>query len=448
MRTQTGLLTLGLAIFATSATAAPTVADYQRSLNLRDDWLGLTENIAEPAQWVEGTHRFIYRKTVPGGFEFVMMDADTKQKSPAFDQDRLAVALGKAMGQTYSGLHLPFTAPMTTVTFTDGGKGLVAYLDEDNAWTCTLTDYVCAHVREGTGQPRGFGVVRDLTIPADNSPKPSPDGKWLAFVQGFNIVVQPATGGAVTVLSTDGSEGEFYDPQSIVWSPDSQKLAAYRVRPGFARRVTRVVSSPEGEVEPKLATQLYPKPGDAVDIDRPVLFDVSAKRQINVPFDLFPNPYTMSDINWRADSSAITFEYDQRGHQAWRLIEVSAKTGAPRIVAEDHAATFVNIERRYSHDVNGLGKELIWMSERDGWNHLYLYDQTTGKVKNQITKGDWIVRKVLKVDDKTRQIWFAASGMYVGKDPYFQHVFRVDFDGKHLTPITAADAWHDVSFSS
>ncbi|CAM3123845.1 S9 family peptidase [Asticcacaulis taihuensis] len=448
MRVQTGFLVLGLAVYSVSASAAPTVADYQRSLNLRNDWSGLTENIAEPAQWIEGTHRFIYRKTVPGGFQFVMMDADTKAKSPAFDQDRLAASLSKALGETYSGLHLPFTEPMTSVSFTDGDKGLVTWLDEDEAWSCTLTDYVCARVPESAGQPRGFGVVRDLTIPADNSPKPSPDGKWIAFVQGFNVVVKPAAGGAMTVLSTDGSEGEFYDPQSIVWSPDSQKLAAYRVRPGFARHVTRVISSPEGEIEPKLATQLYPKPGDAVDIDRPVLFDVVAKKQINVPFDLFPNPYTMSNINWRADSSAITFEYDQRGHQAYRLIEASAKTGVARIVAEDHADTFVNIERRYSHDVGGLGKELIWMSERDGWNHLYLYDQTTGKVKTQITRGDWIVRKVLKVDDQKRQIWFAASGIYPGKDPYFQHVFRVDFDGRHLTPITTTDAWHDVSFSS
>ena len=88
------------------------------------------------------------------------------------------------------------------------------------------------------------------------------------------------------------------------------------------------------------------------------------------------------------------------------------------------------------------------MSERDGWNHLYLYDGATGRVKNQITKGEWVVRSVVKVDDDKRQIWFTASGMYPGKDPYFTHYYRIDFDGANLTTLTEADANHDVRFSS
>src|SRR5262249_53408023 len=105
------------------------------------------------------------------------------------------------------------------------------------------------------------------------------------------------------------------------------------------------------------------------------------------------------------------------------------------------------IERLFRHDVDGQGAEIVWMSERDGWNHLYLIDGSTGQVKTQITKGEWIVRKVLKVDDKKRQVWFAASGMYPGKDPYFQHAYRIDFDGSNLTTLTQADAWHDVALS-
>ena len=88
------------------------------------------------------------------------------------------------------------------------------------------------------------------------------------------------------------------------------------------------------------------------------------------------------------------------------------------------------------------------MSERDGWHHLYLYDGATGQVKNQITKGEWIVRDVEKVDEAKRQIWFTASGMYPGKDPYLVHAYRINFDGSGLTALTTADANHDVSFSS
>ncbi len=428
--------------------AQPGVNDYEHAIGLRTSWSGLTENIAEPAQWIDGTHRFVYRKTVPGGFQFVVMDAQTQVKQPAFDHDRIAAALGTATGKVYSGLHLPFTEPFASVEIIDGGRALNAEFDEA-AWQCSLTDYVCSRLPPHRGhQPRGFETVRDPKIPADNSPKKSPDGKWLAFVQNWNLAMRDSSGGETILLSTDGSQGEFYDPESISWSPDSRKLAAYRVRPGFPREVTRVISSPADQVQPKLAVQLYPKPGDAVDIDRPVIFHIDGKTQLQVPFDQFPNPFTMSPLTWRKDSGSVTFEYDQRGHQLYSLFEINADTGIARAVATDRSTTFVNTWRRFAHDVGGMGREIIWMSERDGWNHLYLYDGRTGRVKNQITKGEWVVREVVKVDDEKRQIWFAANGMRKNEDPYFQHYYRIDFDGSHLTPITTASAYHDVAFSS
>ncbi|HEY6622030.1 MAG TPA: DPP IV N-terminal domain-containing protein [Steroidobacteraceae bacterium] len=442
---------LGLAalVVGQPLAAQPSVNDYEHAIRLRDSWSGLTENIAEPAQWIDGTHRFVYRKTVPGGFQFVVMDAESQQKLPAFDHDRLAAAFGTATGKVYSGLHLPFTEPFASVDIIDDGRALTAEFEEA-AWKCSLTDYVCSRLPpHGGHQPRGFETVRDLKIPADNSPKKSPDGKWLAFVENWNIALRTSSGGGGTIpLSTDGSQGEFYDPESIAWSPDSKKLAAYRVRPGFRREVTRVISSPPDQVQPKLAVQLYPKPGDAVDIDRPVIFHVDSKTQLQVPFEQFPNPFTMSSLTWRKDSGSVTFEYDQRGHQLYSLFEVNADTGMARAVATDRSTTFINTWRRFAHDVGGMGREIIWMSERDGWNHLYLYDGRTGRVKNQITKGEWVVREVVKVDDAKRQIWFAANGMRKNEDPYFQHYYRIDFDGSHLTPITTASAYHDVAFSS
>ena len=80
------------------------------------------------------------------------------------------------------------------------------------------------------------------------------------------------------------------------------------------------------------------------------------------------------------------------------------------------------------------------MSERDGWNHLYLYDAKTGQVKNQITKGPWVVRGVERVDEAKRQIWFRAGGIRPGQDPYYIHYCRVNFDGSGLTVLTEATA--------
>jgi len=156
----------------------------------------------------------------------------------------------------------------------------------------------------------------------------------------------------------------------------------------------------------------------------------------------------MSPIEWRKDSRAFAFEYNQRGHQAYRVIEVDANTATPRALINEESPTFFcYYSKRYTHQAND-GKELIWMSERDGWNHLYLYDGATGRVKNQITKGNWVVRSVAKVDDKLRQIWFSASGMHAGKDPYYLHWFRINFDGTGLTPITNnLDVTHSLAFS-
>lgn len=440
---------LGMMAWTATAIAAPTAQDYDRAIGLRAAWSGLTRDIAEPGQWIPDTHLYIYRKTVEGGFAFILLDADTQAKRPAFDHDRLAAAYNLATGAKTTGLALPFTASFTTATFGDGGNAVTIRANETE-WLCSLVAYTCAKPSITPKQDRGFsGVVRDLKSPADNTLHPSPDGKWLAFVENHNVAVRPAGGGASVRLSADGSEGLFYDPESIVWSPDSRKIAAYRVQPGYARQVVRVISSPADQVQPKVDTQLYVKPGDAVDIDRPVLFEVATKKQINVPYDLFPNPMRVTDLQWRKDSKGVRFEYDQRGHQLYRLIEVDAATGKPRVVAEDSSKTFVNAySRRFANDVSGEGKEVIWMSERDGWNHLYLYDATTGKVKTQITKGEFVVRSVLKVDEKARQIWFAANGKRKGEDPYFQHVYRVDFDGRNLTPITTAPAFHDVAFST
>jgi dipeptidyl aminopeptidase/acylaminoacyl peptidase len=437
---------VAVVLVPTAGIAQVTPADYDRALGLRERWMYLTEGLADPVTWVDDTSRFYYRKTVKGGFEFVMVDAQTLQKRPAFDQERVATALSQATGTKYTGSRLPFDS----FQFSNGERAIEVNFSE-TGWTCRLTDYVCTRRQQGGrgGQPRSFGTVRDTEVPPDNRPRRSPDGKWEAFVSNFNIVVRStAAGSKLKPLSNDGSEGDAYDPESIVWSPDSAKLAAYRVRPGFRRIVYRVQSSPPDQVQPKLLPQLYVKPGDAVDLDQPRVFHVEPAKQLIVPNDLFPNPYTMSRLAWRKDSKTVSFEYTQRGHQADRIIEVDAASGKARAVISEEPKTFFSSWRKYNYDVKGEGRELIWMSERDGWNHLYLYDGVTGRVKNQITKGEWVVRSVVKVDDDKRQIWFSASGMYPGKDPYFTHYYRINFDGTGFTPLTEADANHEVRFSS
>ncbi len=147
---------------------------------------------------------------------------------------------------------------------------------------------------------------------------------------------------------------------------------------------------------------------------RPRLFDLQSRVQIEVSEELFPNPWSVSDIRWSPDSQTFTFLYNERGHQVLRIVEVNAASGQTRAVVDEQSPTFIDYaHKEFTHHVDGTG-EIVWMSERDGWNHLYLYDGETGEVKNQITQGEWIVRGVERVDDEKRQIWFRAGGVRTG----------------------------------
>ncbi|MEW6208013.1 MAG: DPP IV N-terminal domain-containing protein [Acidobacteriota bacterium] len=422
-----------LFLLATPAHAQGTLGDYQRANGLREKYQSLAANIAERANWIEKTSRFWYRKSVKGGSEFVLFDAETLARRPAFDQEKLAASLSNATGEKYAALKLPFR----TFTFTDNERAIEFEIGSTK-WKCDLSDYSC----------KNLGPVARRGMRPPDEPKASPDGKWEAIINNFNLTIREKGKKESVSLSLDGSEGNYYDARSIVWSPDSKKIAVYRVRPGYHRKIQYIESSPSDQLQPKYSSIEYAKPGDALDLQQPVIFHIETRQQVNIDNTLFPNPYQLSRLEWRKDGRAITFEYNQRGHQVYRVIEVEATTGKPRaLVSEEPKTFFCYSGKRFRHDV-GDGKEIIWMSERDGWNHLYLYDGVTGAVKNQITRGNWVVRGVERVDEEKRQLWFQASGMYAGKDPYFVHHYRINFDGSGLVALTETDAHHAVSFSS
>ena len=456
---RAAVLILALLCLPSWAAAQGTPADYQRAMSLRDKYQSLALGVVDQVAWIESSNRFWYRRTVKGGTEFIVVNADTLAKEPAFDHAKLAAGISTATGGKYTAVTLPFN----TVAFVEEGKRIEFSLVPGGGrggppapggpaiWRCTLDTYACRQPppREGRGRG-GNGLAGPVRPPFEingATPKKSPDGKLEALVRNYNVAIREVGKRDVTLLSTDGSEGGYYDPESLVWSPDSTKLAVYRVTPGFRRYIHYVTSSPEDQLQPENSTMQYAKPGDVLDVERPVIFHVPDKKQIVVDDALFPNAYDMSRLEWRKSGAAVSFEYNQRGHQVYRVIEVDGTTGKARTVISEEPKTFFCYSgKKFRQDI-GDGKEVVWMSERDGWNHLYLYDGVTGEVKNQITKGDWVVRSVVHVDEEKRQIFFSASGMYPGKDPYFVHYYRIDVDGTGLTPLTTADANHKVTFS-
>ncbi len=282
--------------------------------------------------------------------------------------------------------------------------------------------------------------------PPARDPANSPDGAFTVFFRDNNAGLRSLPSGEEHMLTTDGTPDNAYNGP-VFWSPDSAHVVFLHTAKGDDRKVFYIQSSPDDQLQPRLRSYDYPKPGDKLPQSFPILIDAKAARIIPVPSEFFSNPWSIDDLRWDPDSSRFTFLYNQRGHQVLRVIAVNASSGAPTAIINETSSTFIDYSQKtFRHDLDATG-EIIWASERDGWNHLYLIDSHSGTVKNQITSGPWVVRGVDRVDPDNRQVWFHAGGMIPSHDPYYIHYARVNFDGSGLTLLTAADGTHDISFS-
>ena len=274
----------------------------------------------------------------------------------------------------------------------------------------------------------------------------SPDSTMRAYIKNDNIYVSRRDGSEERQLSYDGTLGHYYSSY-IQWSPDGKYVAANRIVPVPQKRyVYYVESSPVNQLQPILHQQEYAKPGDELMRKKPCVYEVATGRAIIPDDTLFPHPYDIYGPEWSRDGHTVIFEYNERGHKVYRVLEINVETGNVRTVIEENSSTYINYNRRFRQSILE-GKQMIWMSERDNWNHLYLYDVAKGKVIRQITKGEWVVRQVLRVDEEKGIIYFTASGMNPEEDPYLIHYYRIGIDGKNLTCLTPENGTHRAQFN-
>lgn len=393
---------------------------------------------ASNVQPIQDSRGFVYLTRTPNGREFYIVDAERKTQTPAFDQVRLADSLSEITGRKIDAYDLPFqqvrfSSELDSIYFRVGTTDYYAL----------LTDYTVK--KDRNHGRRGESYWGNVRREDSGEPVPSPNGKMEAFISEGNLWVRNKETGKTRRLSDDGSPYEYYS-SNIHWSPDSRKIVSCKYRPGGDRKLLLIASSPNDQLQPKTETYDYPKPGDALPVRRPVAFLLEEERVIHYDLPDVDLQYHLGNIKWSEESDFFTFDFNKRGHQQYIVYAGDVATGSLRTVVNEVSPTFVHYSWLYQYWFKG-SNELLWISERDGWRHLYLYDTLTGKVKSQLTKGEWVVKSVVHVDEENRKILFKACGMDQNEDPYLEKYYTLDIDKRKITPLTPENAHHNVTFS-
>lgn len=393
--------------------------------------------------WQTGGDGFWYKNLLQDdNVTYWWVNPVTATRQQPFDPARTATALNKLLDTPVLAAKLP----ITDMRFDKGHKKAWLqvrkkwYQLDLNTYACTIADSTAgsASNQEVTGNIRSRWERQE---PADSL---SPDKQWRAFITNGNVILQDVTTGTTTQVTTDGDTSKPYG--QLQWSPDGKHLAVFHIRPVEEKLVYFILSSQDTSTRGVLKSNHYAQPGDAFTSYEMFTINLADKKLVKTEtelYDFLDYPW----IHWRDnDNRFFVYEKADRGHQRYRIIEVDAQTAATRNLVDEKTNTFIYESRIFSWHTKQTN-EIIWTSERDGWNHLYLLDAVKGGIKNQVTRGDWVVREIDSVDEKKREIWFQASDMNVGEDPYNIHYYRIGFDGKNLVSLTPGNANHRLSFS-
>ncbi|SFD57404.1 Dipeptidyl peptidase IV (DPP IV) N-terminal region [Chitinophaga sp. CF118] len=396
------------------------------------------------ARWQNGEAGFWYKNILADSTsEFMFTDVLKASKRPAFDHKKMAEALSAVMDTTLHSNKLP----ITDLVFPKKGNALLVEV-KGKWYSCNLLNYTCTPAATPLLSSDNGSFIRhsrweyhdDSTV-GDSL---SPNKEWTAFIRDGNVFVKAAGTNDEFSFTTDGTKEKPYG--ALKWSPDSKYLVGYHINPVTIQPVYHLLSSLSNSTRAKLDTEEYAQPGDPFTGFEMFVFNLADKKmgKVNTEiYDFLGRPY----LRWRkSDPRYFTFEKADRGHQRFRVIEVDALTGNTRNIIDEKTNTFIYEQQIFTHYLDDTN-EMIWSSEKDGWNRLYLVDVLKGTVKNEITTGSWVVRGIDSVDEKKREIWFRGSGMNSGEDPYNIHYYRINFDGTHLVKLTTANAQHTLSFS-
>ncbi len=392
--------------------------------------------------WIGGS-AFWYRNALPDSqYEYLYVDPVKNEKRTLFDAIKLANALSSVLNRKVEAARLPLRG---AYLYPDGKRIAIA-TNGNQAYDVDLTTYQLSKIDsipvDKTDYPGLTRAVGRWQRP--RLERLSPDKKWTIVNRDNNIFLQPVAGGDAIQYTTDGTSSLPWG--EVSWSPDGSYLIAYKIKRVIDKPVYHILTSVPGTTRGELKQQPYKQPGDDFSTYEMHVINVADRsvKKVNTDIiDFFDAPR----IRWNdGDPAHFMFEKVDRGHQRFRIIEVTASDGSTRNIVDEQTKTFIYEQRIFTHYLPATS-EIIWVTEKDGWRHIYLVDAKKGSVKNPITKGEWVVRSIDSVDVAKREIWFQGSGMNKGEDPYFTHFYRIGFDGKNLVTLTKPGFNHRVTYS-
>ena len=398
--------------------------------------------------WYRDSTRFWYRVNTREGFQFVTVNPATGTRAPLFDNARLAAALSIAADTALSPGKLPFA----TVAFDQDGRdeGALRLRIGTRGFRCELAGYRCA---KADTLPNLTRFVR------------SPDEKWEALSSGGNLWIRPVAGGDSVQLTTDGTPDYAYGTTAaaptqirlkipsrptIIWSPDSKRLAVERYD---ERKVGRFHLISMTSTRPVEYSYPYALPGDStVTMSEWYIADVALKSVTRVKADPQPRMSLYSfggpGLQWSPAGDRVFFTSVNRGPKRVQLISADPATGESKILLADSAATYVigSIDLLSGGGPNWrvlTNGDIVWFAERDGFAHLYRHGPD-GRARNQITTGPWTIGTILWVDEKLGRVYFTARGREAGRHPDYLNFYSVGLDGSGLALISSEDGHHEV----
>ncbi|MBK1897303.1 S9 family peptidase [Chryseobacterium paridis] len=395
---------------------------YESYLNFRS----LIRNAYVRPHWYADGSRFWFAEGTPENTVIYEVDPKHNVKRVFFNKDRLMKVLRPLLEKEPAAKGIPFS----DFTFFED-KNAVEFFVENKKFRLSLKDYQILQIEGKEEAPLPFlGVL-------------SPDKHTFVVTKDNNIELVDRITQKATPLTQDGADDYPWNVTDGCWSKDGKKLLVKRPD---GRKVHHIPVVDYSTPEEKVKYSVYAKTGGVIETPELYVLDVASGKTITMDVGSNAQQYVFP-IGWRQDDSEVLFMRVDRLGKKLELLAANPDTGVSRVILTEDSKTFVagldfiiDVWKRQFRLLKDNNR-FIWLSERDGWRHLYLYDMN-GKLIRRLTSGDFPVTGVIRVDEAKGWVYFTANAE---KNLYSTNIYRVDLKGKDFKKITSAEGIHTYS---